>query len=384
MLIKILISLGLVMTPFVFIKGYDTRDPKMLIALGVALAIGLSGIFKGKFKPFKNHWLLIFIGYLFISHRLLPQIFVGGETFANGWVWQCYTYIAIFFLMLLTVSSIRFSKQEITAQINIIIWCGMIMALYAVLQYFGFDSFFKNNANPDHYFINNLRVSGTLGHPTVLAPFFAILMPFALFKKKKLAIVLFIAALIVTNSKMAIGATIVGSCAYLFIKSKKSLIIASILAVLFLGGFGVGSYRFPGIIGDSGRIEHWKGVVSEVSKPIKGTNLSLIGFGLGSYPYFYKTRHNSTFGQVHNEYIEIFYNSGVIGLLLFLASIWYVFKTNFLYATRGDEIVRVFLASFLIMVLCGFGMFIWQIAPYNFYAIFILGILHNREVSYGC
>lgn len=378
MIAKLLISLGLILTPFVLAKGYDVRTPKMAVALGVALAIGLSGVFFGQLKAFKNRWLLIFLGYLFFNYKFLPRIAINNG-FINGWVWQCYTYIAVFFLMLLVISSIQFTRQELIASMNIILWCGIIMSLYVVLQYFRLDSFFKSTGNPENYFIHNFRVAGTLGHPTVVAPFFAILFPFALYMRKKIALVLFSIALALTGSMVAIGATVISVLAYLFIKSRKSLTIALILAVLFLGGLGIAGIIEPSNIRDSGRITQWKSIVSEVVNPIEGNNFSLVGLGLGSFPYFYKTRHDTVFAQAHNEYIELMYCSGIIGLFLFLASIWQVFKNAF----KANEIARPFYCSFLVMVLCACGLFIWQIAPYNFYAVFILGILHNQEVMYG-
>ena len=50
MLIKALIALGLIITPFIVLSGYDTRDPKMAMALVFALAIGLLAFYKGELK----------------------------------------------------------------------------------------------------------------------------------------------------------------------------------------------------------------------------------------------------------------------------------------------------------------------------------------------
>ena len=64
---KLLLKIGLILTPFAIFPGMNSRTPKEILCLSLVMAISLITIYKGEFKPFKNKWFLSLIGFLLIN-----------------------------------------------------------------------------------------------------------------------------------------------------------------------------------------------------------------------------------------------------------------------------------------------------------------------------
>ena len=113
-----------------------------------------------------------------------------------------------------------------------------------------------------------------------------------------------------------------------------------------------------------------------------GRPFAITGVGPGSYQNVYAVQKKTIFDQAHNEYFEMFYCIGLIGLILFLKSYWDLIKrvfnlcrNTFMENERG--IVISLSCSFLCISLDAFGSFPWQIHPILLYTIIIVGVLYN-------
>jgi O-antigen ligase len=362
--------------------GFDTREPKMAIALVFALALSLVGIYQGKLKPLKNKWLLILMGYLLINIWLCPKpIFMYGNIQAGAfWLWQPLAQLLIFFLMFATITSIEFDDKQKNTILKVMSWVGLVMAIYVILQFFRIDQFYKLANTNEALGTPSNRLGGTLGHPTLVSPFIAMLIPICLYLKKYWFAGIMVIAVLLTKSQIAIGVLVVTLIFFCALKNRKTAIRISILSLIFLFLFITAYFQNPKIkslVGDSGRFAQWQQILKDVKAPVvKGLEKTypFTGLGIGSFKYIYHVKNNNTFNQAHNEYLEILYNTGIIGLFLFLMALWTILKGEYF----KDRYRKYLLTSFVCIAVCAGGTFVWQLGPHLYYTIVILALL-NKE-----
>jgi hypothetical protein len=378
--------LGLAITPFVVIPSLDTREPKMAIALVFALILGLVGIYQGLLKPFKNKYLLILLGFLFVNILLCPKpnIPYADMNIGSFWIWQPFTYILIFFLMLVTISSIQFSEAQKVKIFKVMSWVGLVMSVYAILQFFKIDQFYSLSSIREAQLTPSGRIGGTLGNPTILAPFLVMIIPICLYLKKYWFAGIIGIVVLLTQSQVAIGAMIVSLVFLQSLKDKKTAIRIGVLSLILLV-LSVTAYfqndKVKSFVGDSGRFAQWQQIIKDVNSPlIKEFKVSYpyTGRGIGSFKYIYHLKNKNIFHQAHNEYLEVFYNTGLIGLGLFLMFLWTIIKGDFF----QDRERKFLLTSFIGIAVCAGGTFVWQLGSHLFYTVVILGLLnHKMEVA---
>jgi len=368
MIAKIILNLGLVCVPFFWWAEYNTRDPKMALALAFALALSLICFYKGKMKPFRNIWLLIFLGYLVVGYFFSPKIiFKDLCLIPNFHVWKPYLYIAVFSMMLISVSTMKLTVPDKMFTIKVMSWVGFVMSLYVICQFFGLDQFYKEKID-NVLCITQPHLGGTLGSPTIVASFIAMLVPFAIHLKKWVFVIAMGTAVIMTKSIMSIGAMTGGILFYIFFVYKLRAAAVLLTIIVLLIGYGVKDKTK--LLQTSGRITEWKYIVSEIKE-----DQALTGRGMGSYLYLHLMKHKCKFRQAHNDYLELAHNAGIIGLALFLTSIGYMIYLSF----SVQRLNMVFVSSFVIIGLCAFGSFVFQLNPHIYYSIVIAGFLHNKQ-----
>lgn len=379
---KLLIGLGLITIPFYSIPG-DTRSPKMMLALGIALTLSLWVFFKGKLKPVSNIWLYILIGYLFLSIQLAPKI---GFSFLkvsspNFWVWQVFFTILIFFLTLISIRSLNLSEYEIQPLLKIIAWVTFAMSSYAILQYFGIEQFYLLKNIPISSQPSSAAMTGALGRSNLLACFLALNVPIILYLRKYLFLIVVLTAIILTRSHLAIGGVAISLLFLWALENKKRLILTVITFVSVLIVFcawGVNNNKLKGYIDTaaSGRIQIWRNVVTDINSPLAKdapVKFPITGLGLGSFKYFYNVKHNSNVDHADNEYLQFTYEAGIVGLVLLLGAL-FLFLKNIL-KEIANRYKRYLLASFICSALCAGGELMWQLGPTVYYTVFILGLL---------
>ena len=126
MLIQALILFGLATIPFLLVPGYGTREPKMALALAVALATGLTAIYQGKLKPFRNPWILVFVGYVLVSIRFAPTLITPKVP--NLWSWQPAFTMLVFALLIVAVAGATWEEKDRWRLFTVATWAGLLMA----------------------------------------------------------------------------------------------------------------------------------------------------------------------------------------------------------------------------------------------------------------
>lgn len=386
MIIKLLIGIGLIVIPFALMPGAKGRPLKLAIALGLAFAISLLALYQGKLKRFSNKWALIFIGYLLVSILLAPKLAVKYNSnldMSNFWVWQPTFHILVFALMIITVYSIDWKKIEIRTMFSAMVWVGFLTSLHMFYQAFHLRQFFVLVCDPALWSWPEQRhITGALGHNTHISPLVAMIIPLAIYMKKYIKAGLMVVAVFLANSQVAYGAMIV-SLLFYFGTFNRRQFVAAALVLLIGAGILIGGYnmhpKIKSFVKDSGRFREWKLVLEDVKNPlVKGDprTYTLTGYSIGSFIYTYPLRHrlHYAYHQAHSDYVELLYNTGFIGLSLFLCAMFYVIKPNLSFV---DPARNALLSSFVCIAICAAGTFVWQLGTFVFYTAFIVGLLHK-------
>ena len=387
MLTNWLIKLGLIATPYFIIAGRDIRDIKLDVAGVFALAIGLSTIYSHGLKPQKNKWLMFFIWAACSSYLIAPACPVSmyGIDITLFWVWKPMYYFIVFGLMIFSVSSIEFTYVRIQSLLRWMSWCGFVMACYTILQYFKLDQIFQTCTDGTYG-----HMAGFIGNPTHVSPYIAMIIPICLYLRRRIMTVVMVVAVCLTTSSVAIIAMGVSILCYFVFQTKKLRrnILLIVLGMCVLGA--VWTYlptelaikvKDTGIISDNQRFLYWGQALNDLRIPqLEGSKqiFPLTGMGLGTYKYLFHFQHQNSFFQAHNEYVELTYNLGLIGLGLFFGAIAMFFKRNF---NIKDKLRMALFASFICVAITAGGAFIWQIGTTAWYTCLVVGLLSNDSLG---
>lgn len=381
---------GLAVISFIWIPGRadPVREPKMAWTVLFALLIGLYALWKGKLKPFSNKFAIGLIFYIFVAYYLSPQpdLIYFGIRSARFWSWEPMFYSMTFLLFLMTVSSMKFTRKEMDILLDVMVWCGAIMAGLVCLQSFHIMQFFE------HRFGTYGNMGGLLGNPTLVGPYLGIILPLALYRKRYPAAVLITYSLIATCSQVAWAGLIVSMCFYIGTKSKKlfisTFIALSIATTVVVVGFAT-SQKVREILPDNQRFDMLSKAIYDVRNPVmKDSNgdkskkvYTVTGLGIGSFKYLFHAFHNNGFVFLHNEYGQCFYELGIIGFLLFMAALIYGFVVNFsikrIFAGTETRYKRAIMTSMVCSCVCAGGIFIWQFGTTIYFTLIVFGLLHN-------
>lgn len=277
------------------------------------------------------------------------------------------SYLILFFLIANNVNS----KKQIFAFVKIIFFTAFIVSLYTIIQYYGFDFYLKN--------IND--ITSTIGQKNWVSNYLAMVFPitfcfFLLEKIKKNKIIYyFLLSIIYTSITICQSRGIWISCiltlligiyivfkfkVYTYFKDNKSwliilLITFSIISIIYSTDniFNKNALTLPERaistfdIKDSAinsRILKYKTSLEMIK------NNFLFGSGIGTFkinyliyqanyinrnPFYIK--YSNRFTEAHNEYLQIFVELGIIGLLGFILIFIYIYKIIILYIKKNNS-----------------------------------------------
>lgn len=389
-MVKFLLHLGLIATPFFFLPGHDMRDLKMAAAVLFAIVISAVGIYFHGLRKFPNKWLIILLCYLPISVFLAPAptIKLVGLDVSYFWSWEPFLQIVLFSLLAITVSGYSFKYMEIDTVLTTMVYCGSFMAFYMVMQFFFMDQFFKPL---DSFIPGRGHVSGFIGNPTLVAPFVAMLVPISVYLKKYIYAFFMAVAVIMTDSQVGYISMFLTMVIYMGLKNIKYAIGATAIIVMGIAGVVYDLNSNSPRLNDNQRFFMWKQIVKDIKSPIaEGTDAAypLTGRGIGSFKYVFHQEHPGTeekpnrFMQAHNDFLEFAYGAGILGLAILLMAIWSAFMFCFegFSFKFGDMHTRrrALMASFACVCLCSLGTFAFQIGTISFYTSVLVGLMHNE------
>jgi len=383
----LLTSLGLAILPFFVWPGFDTREPKLFLALVFSLILGLYVIYRGLLKPYKNIWFILFLLYIPLNYLLTPKLpfSLFDLPMPTFWVVQTYLVILIFFLAHISINSVQFTQKGKIIILKVMVWTGTIMSFYALSQSLGFDQYWINKYGQDVS-----RVAGTMGNRVFLTPFLAMLVPLALYLKKYIQAIFLIIVVLLCQSMVAIGALVISLLFLLATKGKKFAVLAVSIFIAISLIFSIGYVKSPkvkSLMANHYRFKIWETIIKDIKEPkeiSKGIKqqFSLTGFGLGSFRYIFHIEHKNIIPgeklvEAHNEYAQLGYDTGIIGLGLFLAGLTFLIKQFF----PLDLLNRHLLASLICILICAGGIFCLQNGAIIFYILTIIGLVNKRGAN---
>lgn len=369
--------------PFIRIVSPDSRQPKEILAVIFALSIGLLTVFQGGIKPFKNKWLLIIPVYLLFNLINAPHfdMFINNIESGDFYFWKPFAESLCFLLMIVAIASMEFDSNKI---LNLMVICGLIMSIYVIMQWFGFDQFWVGKEDQQFTGVPSYRLGGNLGQPTVVASFIVMLIPLAFYLKKFWMAIVMVIATLLTKSHMALLALalmwIITLC-YLNPNILKPIIFILLIGAVTFCIFYKTSHQFRGKIETvmTGRLDVWKNMYGDIRDgAIEGNkqDYSMTGVGFGRFGFIFPDKHKSEFQQAHNDPYELLYNCGFIGLGLLLMSLFYI---GWIPINNGLHFS--ILLSFITILFCSLGSFPFQLGAHQFYSSILVGLLHNESIN---
>lgn len=385
-MINVLTCIGLILTPFIVIPGFDGRYPKELFACGIALAITFWMIYKGELKAFKNPAILITMLVIWFCSTQVPpsgmvmalpkdhNMFISTrEDIDNLWNYKPILYALIYILLIVSIASYKDLKLKYI--FRCIAYAGLGTAILIILQKLGFSQWMGTKPpNQIGWGVANPELYALIGNPTLAAAFLCLCIPATLyFDVERFFAVPIAVAILLTGS--AFGVLGIFSALVLFIcKGRRWLMMGSFIAIAIAGYLILFYFH----VTDHGRIDVWKQALFDITHPIykAGQGYGFTGYGAGAFHFAFPIIHNTGWMQAHNEFIEFLFNNGAFGLLALLTSIGFFMKD--LWAQLKDDDVHVCFSIFVISLVLAQGTFIFQLAIGAFYISVIVGCAYNK------
>lgn len=388
-MIRRLIILGLVAVPFAEMLVYlflpkgtvpsfpDMRITKEYWALGFALASGLLMIYRHGFKPLKSPWILCFMFYLLFNIIKSSKIHIdlpGGDLgyYLN---YRPAFKAFVFFIFFLTITSLSWPNRSKQWIFNAIFGVSLCSAGYIFVQFLNMDSIFSVR-QPDAFGAitrTSTHLASIIGQPTLAGAFLAMCSPVALFKKNWTAFAIISLAVLLTQSSFAVLSIIISSLFYLICayatKVRRFLIPIILVTASILIPIIVVFAMTHDSFNDNGRFSTWSMLLKDIST-MRG---SLFGMGFGVFGVVFPSAHQTNWFQAHNEFLQVLYGGGLIGLSLFVMMFVEIGR-KFKDCVMDNEVIC--LASCLIAVsVCAIGTFVWQLGVFQYYTVLMFGLL---------
>ena len=268
------------------------------------------------------------------------------------------------------------SKKILSSDTILRIICNLAIFqfIWIFVQKFSKDPIFYNvtqNGDP----LNNIAmiICGWSGNPSLLGVFFAITAFLLLdyYKVKGFPIVFFIilsSLLIIKNFTTALCFLSGGMfyITYKYWKSKKYIVLGIVTLLLLISGY-IYYVKKPNF----DRLFLWKALIKFGLKvrPIIGRGINFFS----TLNIIDKT--GTPWKEVHNEYLQIFFELGGVGLFLFLGFIYSKFR-EFFSKVRNNKQLCI-MSCLVAYIVSGVSLFPFHIAQLSFIAIMLLVCLED-------
>lgn len=383
--LKILIILGSILI-YPPIKDAFWR-PKEWVFLTLGFIFLASCWFNTTQYIFKNKWLsalFIWVVLCFGYYFLRPIAFAGENT-----VWNIWTLLPTF-NVILTILLIR-HLVEYTDNLNrwlditkILCWMGVGFSIYAIAQFFGLDQIFPKGGKIEithtEWIGKSSRMFTFFGNKMLSSNYIACITPlFLIFKQKKYYIGLGISliALVLFRSTFNIGVALLGILVVLFLQGKWKICIGTLLVVMILFGIFIEKSDFkqslPKFPSCSGRTELWITAIK------KGSDKLFTGHGVGALERDYTNISLKPYRwhSSHNIIIDIFYDGGLIGLVLVIGYFCSLIKRSYYFFLESKSMLFIGLCGAMTSYfLMSMGSFPHKIAP-----LLLMGILYISAIE---
>lgn len=326
---------------------------------------------------------VVLFGAAYFSFWLFKRIGLGlasfflVSAFSNIYIGfglnQAYNMVFITFAFFLCGASGNLSKIQLRHVLIAISVSGVLCSFYGYLQMTGIDPIirYKQGSSP-------LLPGALFGQHTLFGPW-AVACFLASIHLRWWIIALFILPPIFATGSALTLLALVGSC---FIYGSKfvhpKVTIAGVIVVLI--GLAIGLSLLSGkdkYFSGNGRYEVWQGTL-EMAK-----EKPLLGHGMGTFRYLFHKHKQSKdslglhgrFLQAHNEYLEVFFELGIIGLFSLLLVLYDFIKGL---VRKKDMETWAFASIAVGFALNSIGNFPFQVMPQALLALFSIMVVTRK------
>lgn len=345
--------------PFYFeVNKYDSlRIPKLKMV--VLLATFLSTYFIATRFRYNLAFAYLVLGICVVFHGLS---IIG----AYYYLWATAAIVTSYLLL---------NLKNVERFIYLLSVSGVLNALYGYIQMANLDFVFKFRTNGDYF-----TPIGFLGQQTLYGPFLSACALACLFGRKYVWFLFCLPPIYFTRSSFTYAAFLAGLLVYIFfhLGVKKFVLSTLILVLIPISMIIYGKDEFS-LLNDQGRFKEWSKIYNAaVEKPIWG-------WGPGTFKVIYhkkfqtiesKKKHGN-YLEAHNDYLELFFEFGLIGVLTVLILIVDFFRE--LYRKRNDRFVMACGAIFILFLINAIGSFPFKLAPQGLLALWCWVIVVTKD-----
>lgn len=258
------------------------------------------------------------------------------------------------------------NNKEISRILGFMTLAGVASAIMGYLQIAGHDPIFFYLPG------TNARLPvGFLGQQTLYGPFMVTCLLAALFRRNYYAAIFMLFPIYATEGSFAYAALGVGITVWTFSEVNKfvgsALVAIGFFAVSYLYFF----HPHTELLNSSGRFEAWSFILTEAVK------MPWFGHGLGTFQaYIFKIQPKSFYDlhgmylQAHNDFIELFFDCGIFGLLIALGLL--VDFSIQAWRHRENRFIMAGVAIFCSLLVDSLGNFPFRLSPQGLIALFAL------------
>ena len=408
-----LISLCLAIVPFFICIGFGDgiRIPKEFLSIISFIAIFGVAVYFYTQKAFKNKWLLLFLAWCFISLLFTSYsipLYLGTTILmmpSHMFAWKELFYITLAIMTIYTIAGaegaqnilaighvkVDFRVYDLKWIANTIVIVLFVMSVYSIIQALGFDGIFRctdygtgwiaqspfsfdkaNTGSISH------RTVGTIGNPTFLGCWIAMCLPFCLYVRKVFGYVtmaLGILILALTYSTLAIIEALTGIIVYLLLFRHWKVLLCFLLTVVAVFYFSFSTLKSNEYFNPEGRMPVHKEAWNLLKEnPLFGLGLGTFEHRIGEDPAVIAKLNNQNWRELHDEYGQVWFSLGLIGLMLVLGTMLSATIKFFRNFTTDGAVLFSSLASLFVMSL---GLHMFRVPPTSFYAVIFIGLFYR-------
>lgn len=324
-----------------------------------------------------NKLLSALIVFIIFSINASPKISLiyNSVNIGNLWEWKAFAVILIYYMFYLAYARISLTVQQNASLCKIIGLTAIISSVYAIFQALGLDQAqsvktLQQIGSPDAP-----GITAMIGNPTYLAIYLVASLPFVWHFFKKYATLPVVVAIILCKSDTGYAGLVLMFLILTISKCRKNIRIYVIIAIsiLILCFFGKNYKTFS----DNGRFQMWKQAAHEFYNPpitmqitpsmsaaqkaeiqkLNSKKYVMTGLGLGSFPIIHNANKkfvnpSTAWMSLHNVYFDVLWSLGIIGLLLFLSTIYESFYHFYKKEKNKTDYLILFSFVFLLLASC--------------------------------
>lgn len=383
-----LIGAGFFILPFLFFSGIAGEPIRAAKEIGLVTiaTLGLAWMVRQKI-----HWACGVV-VLYLGFNLCTTGFGPAQKDA---------VVQVLAALMCAYMVLSLSESGRVWVLHALAYAGLLQSVYGFFQVAGIDPFFRRISDNEF-----LYPVGTLGQPTIYGVFVACALVSALFLRHWIIALTCFVAVALTMSSFSIASMLAGVLTYLFLSKYKQefaiLLTACVLAVATLVALSDKFAFAERALYSHNRLAIWaqsiqavtSGCITISDKGLEATGpykvscngsrtihpwevlvakmerRPLNGFGIGSFKALYNTiqpdifrLQSGRFIQAHNDYVQIFFEGGVVGLLVtFLLLGLFAYRLLFDYLTFTQ---RAFAAIGVCLFVDSFGSFPLYLSPHG-------------------